>query len=150
MMTDKKKYITRILIGLLVIMASCSIEPSPINYGEDECHRCKMIISGKRFGAELITTKGKVFKYDAIECLIPAFLEKGENHFSQILVTSYHPPFEFIDARDASYLVSQQLPSPMGAYLSAYRSYEIAAKTEEQYNGEIFDWDSIVLKFKDE
>ena len=29
-----------------------------------------MTIVDPRYGAELVTTKGKVYKYDAVECLI--------------------------------------------------------------------------------
>lgn len=134
------------LLGLSVAQ-SCSTGPQPIEYNADECHRCKMIISQKQFGAELITTKGRVYKYDAIECLIPEVLEKGADSYSHMLVTDYNAPGQFIDASLASYLISKEIPSPMGAYLSAYSTSE-QAKATGQNKGEVHDWNSIVDNFK--
>ena len=41
-----------------------------INYGVDACAYCKMNIVDPKFGAELITKKGRVYKFDAIECMV--------------------------------------------------------------------------------
>jgi len=54
---------------LCCLLTACSHEPDPIRYGKDACAHCKMTIMDKRFSAELITAKGKVFKFDAAECM---------------------------------------------------------------------------------
>lgn len=136
------------LFGLSVIL-SCASGPQPIDYNADECHRCKMIISQKQFGAELITMKGRVYKYDAIECLIPEVLEKGVDHYSHMLVTDYDAPGQFIEASSAGYLISKERPSPMGAYLSAYATSDKAKIAGQKNQGEIFDWNSILSNFKE-
>ncbi len=41
----------------------CNTEPQPIKIGEDACSFCKMSIADNRYGAEIITKKGKVFKF---------------------------------------------------------------------------------------
>lgn len=133
---------------LLLQLLSCSVEPQPIEYGADECHRCKMIISQKQFGAQLVTTKGRAYKYDAIECLIPVLLEHGEDHYSHILVTDYHTPGQLIAAHEASYLISEGLPSPMGGNLSAYDSKQQAIAAADQYQGKVYDWSGIKANFE--
>ena len=135
------------ILSLFLITLSCNSNPVPIEYGADECHRCKMIISDERFGAELITTKGKVYKFDAIECLVPMFLEKGAEEFSTILVTDYFNPRQFVTATEATYLISEQLPSPMGGFLSAYSSEAEAEKALKEYQGTTYHWEEILDEY---
>jgi copper chaperone NosL len=133
---------TLILFGCLWI-AACDISPSAIEYGADQCHACKMTISNHRFGAELVTTKGKVYKYDAIECLVPVVRQNGEDHYAYILVTDCDTPGNLMDARSSTFLISENLPSPMGGNLSAYSSQEAAAEALATYGGEVFSWEAL-------
>ena len=55
---------------ILLFCSSCTIEPQPITYGLEACSSCKMTIVDPRFASEIVTRKGKVFKYDAIECML--------------------------------------------------------------------------------
>ncbi|MGB5288980.1 MAG: hypothetical protein WBN42_10875, partial [Ignavibacteriaceae bacterium] len=63
----KNKFSMVFLLPLLFLLASCGSKPEPINYGKDECEFCRMQISDNRYGAELVTDKGKVYKFDSIE-----------------------------------------------------------------------------------
>ena len=57
--------ITLFIFGLLTLsLSSCSTAPQPIRIGQDNCDFCKMTISDNRFGAEIITKKGKVYIFD--------------------------------------------------------------------------------------
>ena len=56
-------------LSLLIILCSffsCSKTPQPINYGTDMCHFCQMTIVTKTHAAQMVTTKGKQYKFDAI------------------------------------------------------------------------------------
>lgn len=63
----------KIAISLVVLVSfftSCStVEPTPIKLNTDNCDYCKMTIADLRFASELITEKGKVYKYDDLSCL---------------------------------------------------------------------------------
>lgn len=135
-----------VLIVLLFIM-SCQVEPVPIEYGYDQCDACKMIISDQRFGSELITTKGKVFKYDAIECLLPQLKEHGADHYEYVLVTDYLNPGNFIDYYDATFVICKDIPSPMGGNLSAYRSFVDLGKQLEGKAAMILGSGELIEKF---
>lgn len=100
-----------------------------------------MIISDPRFGAELVTSKGKIFKFDSVECLLNEVGEKGEEHYAHILVTDFTQPEKFIEATSAAYLISDRISSPMGANLSAYRTHEAATTMLATGMGEILYWD---------
>jgi len=101
------------------------------------------MISDTRFGAELVTRKGKIYKFDAIECLIPELVKKGEEMYEFVLVTDFHQPKELIDARSAWYLISKNLPSPMGGFLSAYHSKSAAEAALLESGGELMNWEAL-------
>ena len=135
---------TLLLFFLLSMTLSCAVEPVPIEYGQDQCSACKMIIADSRFGAELVTTKGKVYKFDAIECLIPEVIKNGTNHYEYILVTDYYDPGNLISVNSSAFLISPQVPSPMGGNLSAYASQELALNNRGDGQGEVFNWEGLL------
>ncbi|MCX7929233.1 MAG: nitrous oxide reductase accessory protein NosL [Chlorobi bacterium] len=124
---------------------SCSPAPEPIRYGLDECTLCKMIISDQRFGSEIVLTTGKVYKFDSIECMANYLRSKqfDTERIVFVLVTDYTMPGTLIDARKASFLRSEQLPSPMGADLSAYSDSMKASKSLNMYGGKVLSWDDV-------
>jgi copper chaperone NosL len=145
-----KKRLLIILNSLLIVILSCSTDPEPINYGSDQCDHCRMTIMDNKFGAEIITSKGKVYKFDAAECLVK-FVKEGkvkEEDIKTRLVTDASKPGQFTDALNASYLISENFPSPMGANLSAYSSRADAEKFQKDYSGELMTWDEILTKLK--
>lgn len=135
---------------LLLVASSCSIKPEPIQYGDDSCAFCRMTIMDHRFGSELVTSKGKVFKFDSIECLIE-YVEENENKgeaYHLVLVTPFDQPGRLIGAGQSHVLHSRNLPSPMGMYLTAFETEETAMKFKEQYGGKLYSWDSLKDNFK--
>ncbi|MBX7044051.1 MAG: nitrous oxide reductase accessory protein NosL [Ignavibacteria bacterium] len=138
-----------ILFSLLAVFG-CSKETEPIEYGKDQCAHCRMTIVDNKFGAEMVTSKGKVYKFDAAECLVN-FLNTGkvpESEAETLLVTNLESPGNFIDARSAAFLISPKLRSPMGENISAFSGRNAAEKFKEQYTGETYDWNSLVAMFR--
>jgi len=111
---------------LALVMASfcssCVIGKEPIQYGKDNCHYCKMTLTDKRFGSEVVTTKGKVFKFDDLNCLI-AFLNSGEveqKNVAQVLTIDFNKPDLFVDVRQAFFLQSAAIKSPMRGDVASF------------------------------
>lgn len=128
----------------------CSREIDPIDYGKDQCAHCRMTIVDNKFGAEIVSSKGKVHKFDAAECMVN-FLNTGkisEADAETLLVTNIESPGNFIDARTAVFLISPKLRSPMGENISAYDSRNSAEKYKEKYPGDVYEWNSLVAMFK--
>ena len=143
------KYIQYITIFLVIfIFLSCGLEPEPINYGVDICAHCNMKIMDKRYGAEFISSKGKVYKFDSGECLIDYIYQNNitEKDNSQLLVTDFNNPGTLIKTGVATFIISQKLPSPMGAFLTAFSSRNAAQKKVEETGGDIYDWASVKEK----
>lgn len=131
------------LIILLVLMASCSTQPEPINYGSDACHYCKMTIVSKTHAAQAVSKKGKQYKYDAIECMVNDINDENNAEMSILLVANYLSAGNMIPAETATYLVSENIPSPMGANLSATASKAEAEQLKTENGGELFDWSTL-------
>ena len=138
------------LVGFLLVLNllfSCSIEPSKIEYGKDACHYCKMTIVEETHAAEIVTKKGKPYKYDAIECLLNDFENREEKDIALFLVTDYLTPKKLIDAKTATYLISEEIQSPMGANLSAFELKENAEKFAVNDSDKILNWTEIQKLF---
>ncbi|HNQ12002.1 MAG TPA: nitrous oxide reductase accessory protein NosL [Bacteroidia bacterium] len=140
----------RKLIAILLIICSCSPASEPIKYGTDECKLCNMLIMDSRFGSEAVTKKGKVFKFDSIECLVHYYLSDNisESEISMLLITSYTNPNILINAYDGFYLISKSMPSPMGEFLNGFSSKEDAIKFQVEQGGDIYNWEELLNYFK--
>ncbi len=129
-------------------LASCQPSPKPIEYGSDMCDFCKMTIVDQQHAAEAVTSKGKVFKFDAIECLAN-YMEENGGEYAFLLVNDYHAPKELIDAKTSYYLISKNLPSPMGAFLTGFSSKSAATEMQQAKGGEIFEWQRLLARLKE-
>ena len=136
-------------IALLLLTISCKVEPAAIEYGKDQCSFCVMNIVDKTHSAQYVTAKGKQFKFDAIECMVNDLNEKTDLELAYLLVADYGNPGQMIDAITATFLISEEIKSPMGANLSAFSSKEKALETRQKHTGKIYTWSALKLKYSD-
>ena len=136
-------------LALLCVWVSCKVAPEQINYGSDACHFCKMTIVDQQHSAQYVTKKGKQFKFDAIECLVNELAEKDADKIGILLVADYLEPGQMTSATTATYLISKEIKSPMGAYLSALSSSEKAKELQQKYSGETYSWESLKQQLSD-
>ncbi len=141
---------TRILCFILITVLAfgCKPEVSPIQYGQDACHWCQMQIADPKFGAEAVTSKGRTYKFDAAECML-YYLAESDNEHAFLVVSDFANPEHFVDADKAVYLVSKNMPSPMGGYLNAFSSHEKAKDLAAQNGGDIFTWSQMLDKYSE-
>jgi copper chaperone NosL len=132
----------------IVLISACAPKSEPISYGENDCSYCRMTIVDKIHGAELVTSKGKVYKYDAVECMVMALKEMDETDMAMILVNHLEEPEALIDANTATFLISKELPSPMGGFLTAFASRKAAEDALTEYGGELHSWEELKNKYK--
>ena len=141
----------RFLIGImsLLVLNSCNPESKPIVYGEDKCEFCRMSIVDQRFGGEIVTQKGKVYKYDAVECMVN-YIDKhveDESKLKLVLTNSYDSPGKLTDVNLCYYLISSNMPSPMGMFLNPFKSLEAATVTQKEQSGAILNWKELRADF---
>lgn len=137
-----------ILVAIVILTTSCKVEPEKINFGSDACHFCKMTIVDQQHAAQFVTEKGKQFKFDAIECMLNELAEKSTSNIGVFLVSDYGNPGSMTDAKTATFLISQEIKSPMGAFLSAFSSEEKVKNTQKEMGGDLYSWSSIKEKYE--
>jgi len=124
-------------------LTACTIAPAKIDYGNDACKFCSMTIVDKQHAAQLVTNKGKAFKYDAIECMLNDLKSTPTAAIELFLVIDYLNPSVLIDATTATYLISPEIKSPMGANLSAFASNEAAQPFVKTPASRVYSWTEI-------
>ncbi len=137
-----------ITICVLLLLTSCSTQPQPIQFGSDGCDYCRMMIANEIFGGEIVTKKGKLYKFDSGECMIN-FLRNNkvrENEIASQWVINAAQPKDLIEATKAIYVYTEKFPSPMGGYISAFESKEEMQKFIEQYGGDVLSWNEVKEK----
>lgn len=136
------------LLALVFITLSCSKEPVPISYGTDACHFCKMTIVDRVHASQIVTRKAKVYKFDAIECMVNFLNDYDHSEVQLFLSNNYLDPEALIDATQATFLISRNISSPMGAFLSAFKNREEAQKTQINEGGTLYNWQELLHHLK--
>lgn len=134
------------IIAILVVCTACEPTAEPISYGQDGCSYCKMTIVDPRYSSELVTDKGKVYKFDAVECMINYIHENTTTTFALTLVSTFDDK-NLKDANDCYYLRSESLPSPMGMYITGFSTRQTAEKLNQEHGGQIYSWSELLNNF---
>ena len=131
-----KNYFFPLFIALLLGAASCTTGPQPIKVGAEACDFCKMTISQLNFGGEIITKKGKVYKFDDPHCLA-AFRHENmdSNDIKAVYFLNFLDSHNLIDANNVFLLKSNDLHSPMGGNTAAFDNKEKLKITEQKVDG---------------
>lgn len=137
----KKARVVKTTIAAAVVclffFSGCSTGPRPFQLGKDACDYCDMTVSDPRFGAEIITKKGKVYKFDDLHCLAAFRKQKTDtNQIKEIYLVSFDSPHNFIKASEALLLKSGNLHSPMGGNVAAFENKEQLNAVEDKVHGE--------------
>ena len=107
-----------------------------------------MTIVDKQHAAKIVTKKGKAFKFDAVECMMNHLKDVDMANIELFLVNNYLAPGKLIDAKKATFLISKEIPSPMGEYLSGFQSRVEAENIEDENNGKLYSWNELLTRFK--
>ncbi|MBK5284235.1 MAG: nitrous oxide reductase accessory protein NosL [Bacteroidia bacterium] len=111
---------------LLFTFVSCGNSFKPINYGKDECDNCKMTIVDKKFAVEILSGKGKAFKFDDLSCA-KQFVNNGNINVKEIkdvFINNFNKPGEYIKLKDTYVAESKSIRSPMGGNMAAFASVD--------------------------
>lgn len=146
MNTINKKISTLLAVMMIFGLLSCNSGPQPINLGKDACSFCKMSIADKRFGGEIVTKKGKVFKFDDMHC-IKGFIKSNEvakSDVKDIWLVNYAAPHNFIPAQKAFFFESADLHSPMGGNIAGFENERMLNDLMKGMKGNPLKWNDII------
>ncbi|OLY91496.1 copper chaperone NosL [Cnuella takakiae] len=129
---------------LLLALAVSSCQGGPQNFaiGKDGCHYCKMTIMTAQYGGEVITQKGKVYKFDDLHCM-KGFLKSGEvptSDIAQTLTTNFRNNNEFIDVNKALFVKGGTLQSPMNSNAAGFADKAAAEAAAREAGATITTW----------
>ncbi len=117
---------------------SCQ-ESGPKDYAihKDQCDNCRMTITEIQYATQLVTEKGRVYKFDDISCMT-----MFENSETDKVVNSKKYVVDFpskknIELAKATLIKGGNIKSPMGGNTQAYENKEMAKKAAAKFGASL-------------
>lgn len=129
--------VAMMMVVSAMVLTGCKPKSEPIVPGKDSCSECKMTITDPKFGGEIVTNKGKVYKFDDTHCMA-SFLKRRAVELTDIhqtLFVDYNNPGKFINVSSAEFVLSSKLRSPMGGNAAAFADKASAEKKSAELDG---------------
>lgn len=134
------------IISTTILFTGCTPKPEKIQIGKDVCAECKMTIVDPKFGGEIVSRKGKVFKFDDTHC-IAAFFKRRAIEMSDIHKTyfvDYEGQHGFINVKNAEFVISSSFRSPMVGNAAAFHSKKAAEEHSAGIDGsKVTNWSTL-------
>lgn len=140
-----------LLAVIFLFWTGCTPEPTPINYGEDNCAYCHMTVTDPRYGSELVTSTGKTYMFDSIECLAAYVQENPDVEVHSLWVPDFRDPGTLMTVEEAFLVRSDQLKSPMSLNIAAFRT-AVASRdaVADSVSGTVLTWEEVQALVKRE
>ena len=129
----------------MMMLMGCQTGPKPINMGKDYCDFCKMTISDNRFGAEIITKKTKIYKFDDAHCIRNFLLEHRvkQEEVAAIYFTDFSSPHQLIPIENAIFFHSEELKSPMNGNIAVFSAEDSLKSVSVKFKGNKISWEEV-------
>jgi copper chaperone NosL len=146
--------IVYLLVPLLALISGCargetSPAPPDIRYGEDICVECNMIISDARFAAgyahEITPGRYQSKAFDDIGDMLVHARKNPNDKVSVWYVHDYESE-EWLDASEAIFVISPDLPTPMGYGILAYADETAAQAMAAQAGARVLTWNELLAE----
>ena len=137
------KWLSYFLI-LLVSVSCVTKEAEPIKLNSDACEFCKMKISDGKFVAELITSKGRIYKFDDMHCMISYHKENLTTNIQSFYIHDFSQNNILIPAETAFYVKGGEINSPMRGNIIAVKTEEEVKKITSKYKANPTSWSEII------
>lgn len=133
------------LFLILILTLSCGTnEPQPIKLNVDDCDFCKMKISDGKFGAELITVKGRIYKFDDMHCMVNYHKENASVEVQGFYIHDFNQSNVLIPAETAFYAKGGDINSPMHGNIIAVKTQAEAQTKATNFKANLTSWSEII------
>ncbi len=136
-----------LLFSSLLIISCVSNEPKPIKLNVDSCEFCKMTISNGKFGAELLTKKGRYYKFDDLSCMMHYTKENTNVQVQSFFVNDYAKDNTLIPAEQSFYLRGGSINSPMRGNFAAFASDKDQDNFQKQLDAKMVTWEQVFTMY---
>lgn len=127
------------------LLISCGKkEAEPIKLNSDGCDFCKMKIADGKFGAELITSKGRIYKFDDMHCMINYHKENKNVQIHSFYIHDYNQNNVLIPAETAFYIKGGEINSPMHGNIIAVKTNEESQIVAQKLKANPISWQEII------
>lgn len=119
------------IIVAMSVLATLSCQksgPADIVLGKDQCDNCRMTISELGYAAELLTDKGRAYKFDDIMCMNMYESSNPDQAENAKLYVIDYPTGKFLEKEKATLIKGGSIKSPMGGNTQAYQTKASAEK----------------------
>jgi copper chaperone NosL len=117
--------------------------PPNIRYGEDACDTCRMIIVDTRHAAAWRDGRGGVARFDDIGCMVTLLRNEDPGAAATLYVHDFDDE-SWLQARDATFVISPEIKSPMAYGIAAFATRRAAEAAAASYMGQVYDWSGVV------
>lgn len=133
----------------LTILVSCGPnQPKPIKLNSDACEFCKMTISSGKYGAELITQKGRYYKFDDLGCMIQFAKSNKVVAYESFYVNDYLKDNTLIPAETAYFIKGGKINSPMRGNMIAFSSAQEQNNFGKKLEAQTVTWTEVYNAYK--
>jgi len=134
------------LLALPFLLNSCSVKPEAIVPGTDNCYFCKMTITDAKYGAEIVTKKGKLYKFDDLHCLMAFTKAKmiDEALVKDIYVSDFTGDHSLVKSTESFLLQGGDIHGPMNGNVIAFKNKDSLKKVATQLNGNEINWNDLI------
>ncbi len=135
-----------LLLCLLPLLNSCSAGPEAIVPGTDHCAFCKMTIADQKYSAEIVTKKGKVYKFDDIHCML-SFSKANTADAAQVkdyYLSDFGGTHALVKVADCHFLQGNQIHGPMNGDIIAFGNRDSLLKTAAGLNASEVTWSNLI------
>lgn len=132
------------LVVFLPLLAHCNDGQGPqaIEIGRDACDFCRMVIVDGRFGGEIVTQKGKVYKFDSLKCLV-GFYGGVAAEKTAVYVQDFLKPGTLLPAESAVFTMVKEHIGPMESNEVAFASAGEAQHVLVNENPTLIGWEEL-------
>lgn len=121
-------------IGMMTLVACAESGPQEIKVGKDQCENCKMTITEPKYATQLLTEKGRNYKFDDISCMKDYESSNSDAIGNAKTYVVDFPSGAFIETNTATFIKGGDIKSPMGGNMQAYKDKAAAEKAATELN----------------
>lgn len=143
--TMKPKY-AMLLLPAVFLFSCATVQPEAAKLNVDGCDNCKMTISDAKFVAELITARGRIYKFDDLSCMQTYQKENPDKGNVALYVSDFEHGNTFLPVADAIFVCGEDVSSPMGGNTAAFSSSKAAEQFAANRSVQILMWSDIQHK----
>ena len=114
--------------SVLAIMSCQKSGPQDFNLGKDQCDNCRMTITEQKYATQLITEKGRAYKFDDIMCMNMYESSNPDKASNAKTYVIDFPSGQFLEKAKATFIKGGSIKSPMGGNTQAFKDKAAAQK----------------------